>query len=730
MKSVAAQRGSWRKRLGAAGFAITIIATATLTVPSPAVAARNVPWRFANVTLNSSISGAYGAEPIKGWTLQCPAGYTAVSGGIVGGDDTSWVRKLLEYPNPADGTFHVSARNYGIDGTTIKLAATCVWLDDIGTVTTVYTEFARNGDGRAGGTVSCPDGTVVLSGGVDWSNSSTGRTIDYSSPADGGGTSWYVAGHSWASGVLAVELRCVSSSLLVGEYATTGDSLDGSPGYAGASTICASGYRILTGGVAPAGSRNPGADQGHGSVSGPLDFKRWRVGGYQPAGVTLRAIAYCVPASTASVELTQTPLQWSTSRSGSITFSASDTADEMLRTECSIDGFERSCQAGIPVGYDALVDGLHNFAVQVANESGSLDSAYFAWYIDATAPIVTDHTPMNAASLTGPLAITFSEAVKGLTASSIVVHAETANVDVAGTVAQPSPTTAIWTPTARLVPGETYRVSLTSAISDLAGNALIPTYYTVRATTLVENDSVALTQLWDRDAGSLASGGFYVASRQAGSRAELTFTATAGQKVAIYGIRMSNGGYADIYLDGVKKATASFYASSTARARVYLSGALSAGKHTISIRPTGTKPAASSGAWVRVDNVNVGAAVKQETALRQAFLRVANANAYGGSYDAALQAGLSDSTPAQFRLAFVGSGVKVYATKSPTAGRARIYVDGILKATVNLNASSTAYKVLVYSAALPAGSHVIRIEAVGTSSGATSNVPIDRIVIT
>ena len=150
-------------------------------------------------------------------------------------------------------------------------------------------------------------------------------------------------------------------------------------------------------------------------------------------------------------------------------------------------------------------------------------------------------------------------------------------------------------------------------------------------------------------------------------RAELTFTAAAGTTVSLYGIRMADGGYAAVYLDGVKKTTASFYASRAGRFLVYRSRALSSGKHTISIRPTGTKPAASSAAWVRVDNTLVGATITQETSFKQLFRTVGSAAAYDGSYAQIVGKSGTDTTPAQFRLTGVGTGFKVYATRTPSS---------------------------------------------------------------
>ena len=645
---------------------------------------------------------------------------------------------MLEYPGPADGTYHVQVRNDDYLGVSVSVKANCVWLDDVGTITTVTAEFARNGSGRAGGILRCPAGTSVLSGGVDWSNFNAGRSIDYSTPITDGTslfTGWYVAGYSPVAGVLGIELRCVSSSLLAGAYATADDSTAASPGVGSITATCGSGTRILTGGAGPAGTKSPGSDQGHAFVSGPSNddastrWKEWRATAYQASGVTLRALALCVPASAVSASFTQTPPDPSSS-SGTITFTASDSAGETMTFLCRIDGNALPpCSPGNPVNWGPLADDKHEFTVRVGNQSGDSELIGFNWTTDAAVPVITDHTPTTEASLSGPFAITFSEAVAGVTASSLVVHAESANANVSGTIGRPSPTEVTWTPTARLVPGETYRFSFTSAIHDGVGNPLAATNFTVRTATIVENTSAALQRRWDVDQSSIASGGAYIVSRLAGSRAERTFTASAGQRVSVHGIRLPSGGNAAIYLDGKKVATPSFYAAAAGRRRVYLSAPLKAGTHTISIRPLGTKPAASSNAWVAIDKVVIGGSVKQETWLEHRFDRVSTASAFGGSYDTMTQANATDTTPARVQLTFVGAGVKVYATKTSASGRARVYVDGVLKTTLDLNRARTSYKALVYSEAFGLGVHTLRIEAVGTKTGAKSSVSLDRITI-
>jgi len=828
---VAASVTSSPRRPLAVVVAVALTGAGLLMAPRDVAASNAVPWRFTTVVDHTSIPGAAGTGWVKGWVETCPAGYLAVSGGFSQIDaNPPGVETSLSYPDPGTGSWHIVAWNGFASGTNLTITVNCVWAANVGSITLVEADFGSNSN-QTGGETDCPLGTYLLSAGVDWSNTDQTRTIQFSAPLAGDGVhgdAYYVAGHDATAGSLHVELQCVAASLLTAEYFTTNDNTSSGAGYPSVTAQCASGYRTLTGGAIPT-SPNPGVAQGYLSVSGPLDPRDWATQAYQASGVVLRAEALCVPASTVSLSWTQAPAALSTLRIGTITFTATDSAGETVGVSCSIDLVATPCTNGSPVSYN-LVDGTHALKVTASNQSGYTHDFFFTWTIDATAPTILSHSPtsdlplagpmtitfseavagvsgssvtvhddttnlavagtvgtptastatwtpsanlsaghtyrfsfstaihdsagnqltatfftVNAApdvtaptiqshsptsdlALTGPMTITFSEAVTGVDGTSLTVHAVSANVNVTGVIARPTPTTATWTPSTRLVPGETYRFSFTTAIHDTSGNPLAATSFNTRALTSVENTSAAFLEYWDRDASSLANGGSYISSSLSGSKADLTFTATAGQTVAIYGIRLSSGGYADVYLDGVKKATASFYASSSTRARVYLSTALTAGSHTISIRPLGTKPTASTGTWVGIDNALIGATVKQESSFKQAFRRSSSASASGGSYDTMIHKIDSDSNVPKMEVTLVGTGVKIYATKTTASGSARIYVDGVLKATVSLHASATVYQALVYSGTFTLGRHVIRVAAVGTSTGGTSSVGVDRIV--
>ena len=723
-----ARASSWDR---AAGGIIVVLALAAglLTTGAPdARAATAPPWRFRSVEATFAVS-----EVQTPYDLACPSGYRPVWGGVVDGNIN--IRRYKEYLNLDANAYHVGLVNRVAGTHNVKIRVNCVWAADLGTIEKVTFNFPRHPSaGYGGGYVNCSLGYEVLSGGAEWSGSHLDRYLSYSAPVlDDGGrpVAWYAAGYNPTAGTeLTVEAYCIEASYLAAAYATVEISSP-STGYnatAGVTATCAAGYRILTGGTYPwENPPTPAEYHGWGWIYGPTSPTQWRADAILPYQEQIRSVAICIPASAPSVTITQAPAELAKDRSGQISWTSSDQTGESLTAKCQLDGAPFNCPASGSYGYFGLDDGYHVFSLAVTNESGRSATAYTDWDIDATAPIVTGHAPAPTIGIGASLTITFSEQIAGA-AKAIAVHGQETDTDVAGTVTRLSPIAVRWTPDHLLIPGETYRVSLTDAIRDVAGNRLIPTFFDIRAATTVQNSSPALVKTWDRDARPIATNDMSIVSRTKGSAASLTFTAIAGQVVSVYGIRLPIGGFADIHLDGVKKATPSFYAPTATRARVYASPPLSAGQHTVSVRPLGTAPAASSGTWVALDNLTVGAAVRQESSLRQTFARVSTTKASGGSYDVVTHVTDSDAAPA-FSARFVGDGVKVYATKTPAAGKARVFIDGVLTRTVNLYAASAVFKALVYSTTLPQGAHRIRVEPVGTATGSGSAIGLDYLTV-
>lgn len=709
-------------------LAASVTAAGLLAVPAADAAAP--PWAFDRHTMTLTLQ----PNEEKVWTPHCFTGSRPVSGGFT--STNAAVYRTQEYATPADGTYRLSLYNNSGFDAQVELFAYCVRSSSLSGVTSVSQDFVANSSAYAGGVVYCPAGTSVLSGGADWYSqpgSQGRRSITSSGPTkDGGG--WLAAGRHTGD-KLAVEVHCAPDADLASATVRFASSqvAPADETYSKATIECPSGTRTLTGGTmihAPAGGFDRSIDRGF-TYTNNLRSDSLEGLAKLRAGNQVTAVAICVPVSTPSVTITSGPPSLTNNTSPTVSYETSDSAGELLGVTCELDGRPETCRSGSWQGVE-LEDGSHTFIVKATNASEQVATAWTTWRVDTAVPTVADTA---GESITGPWTVTFSEQVTGVSTSSLQVRADDSSGTVPGTVTTSvvdDRTVAAWRPSAPLVPGRWYTVTLSEAIADQAGNQLTATFFRVRAATTVENSSPALQEYWDSDSSSSASGGKYISSRSSGSAASLTFTAASGQRASVYGVRQRSGGYADIYVDGAKKATVSFFASSTAwRAKLFTSAALTAGTHTVRIVPKGTRPSASTGSWVALDYVTAGSTTYQETALQQSFRRTTSTSASGGSYDVVDHVTSNDTgSKPSYRLTFTGTGVKLYATKTPNSGTARVYVDGVYKATVNLYAASTTYKSLVYSASLSAGTHTIQVYANGTTTGSKSAVALDYVKVT
>ncbi len=74
---------------------------------------------------------------------------------------------------------------------------------------------------------------------------------------------------------------------------------------------------------------------------------------------------------------------------------------------------------------------------------------------------------------------------------------------------------------------------------------------------------------------------------------------------------------------------------------------------------------------------------------------------------------------------FTGYDVGWVATRYTSSGQARVFIDGVLVATVDLDVSSTRYRQLVFQRHFAvSGTHTLRIEPVGDG-----RVDIDAFVV-
>jgi hypothetical protein len=73
-----------------------------------------------------------------------------------------------------------------------------------------------------------------------------------------------------------------------------------------------------------------------------------------------------------------------------------------------------------------------------------------------------------------------------------------------------------------------------------------------------------------------------------------------------------------------------------------------------------------------------------------------------------------------------GGAVGLVMEKAPTRGSAQVFVDGVLKATVNTNSATTQHRQVVWQALLPAGQHLVRV--LNLASAGHPRIDLDAVL--
>ena len=203
--------------------------------------------------------------------------------------------------------------------------------------------------------------------------------------------------------------------------------------------------------------------------------------------------------------------------------------------------------------------------------------------------------------------------------------------------------------------------------------------------------------------------------------------------MSLVGTRRVDGGYAAVYLDGaLQSPSVSFYNATTQyRYTVWTRAGLINGPHTVQVNVQGTRPTASKNTFVFLDAFKVGpTSIEQtSTAVRETFRRTTSALAGGGNYDVAIHATSIATGRPSFAVTFRGTRVSVKGIDSTTSGKAVVYLDNVLQATVDMHKTSTYATSIWTSPTLSNGVHTVRIDALGTATGTASYVGIDSVTV-
>ncbi len=287
------------------------------------------------------------------------------------------------------------------------------------------------------------------------------------------------------------------------------------------------------------------------------------------------------------------------------------------------------------------------------------------------------------------------------------------------------------------------------AFDILNGAGAAPPAPTVAARRVEQDDpSVIYSGSWHLNRKCGNSGLSATMTPDAGARASFTFEGTG---IVWIGAAEEYSGIANVYLDGALQETVDTYrAPARFQRALFTKTGLAAGRHTLEIEVTGSQNPASGGAWVWIDAFEIlsgpggpagsGASSGGAGASTRPYEEDSSIVAYSGVWYANHKCGNSGGgavmameNGARATVSFTGSGIQWLGLRDEWSGIARVYVDGVLKETIDTYLAPAAFQQVIYRlSSLPAGAHVLVVEATGTRNPASlgSWIWVDAFEIT
>ena len=382
------------------------------------------------------------------------------------------------------------------------------------------------------------------------------------------------------------------------------------------------------------------------------------------------------------------------------------------------------------MGYTGLLKAVlpATGAVVYTRQFGTPPSRFTSMAAAGGRLFVPDRTKITALSLHGAPVVTGLSPAVGSPSGGTTVTIDGTGFEEASAVtfgAEPATSFAVISPTRITATAPSHAMERVDVVvttawgsSDASGTADDFTY----ANRYEQTDPrIVKRGTWSDFVKTAASGGSYGRSRTAGAKVTVYFTGTRLDWIAMKG---TTTGIADVYLDGVKKATINLAATTASyQIDVWSTGALASGPHFVDI----VRDAASaSGKYLTLDAFDVAGTIDSpppaptryeqtdphivKTGVWSNFSRAA---ASGGSY------GRSSTSGAEATITFTGTRLDWIAMEGTTPGMADVYVDGVLATPtpIDLGAAVAAYQVDVWTTGtLIAGTHVVRLVRNGGSA--------------
>jgi SpoIID/LytB domain protein len=243
-----------------------------------------------------------------------------------------------------------------------------------------------------------------------------------------------------------------------------------------------------------------------------------------------------------------------------------------------------------------------------------------------------------------------------------------------------------------------------------------------------QNDTnLVYTGTWTATSATAASAGSFRYTDAAGSCSVSfngAYLAWLAKKSSVYGI-------AKLTLDGVDQGTVDLYSASATYGKVWETGTLSDGAHTLKIEWTGTKNSLATDYNISVDAFDISGNIVPAPKLNL-YQQNDTHLLYSGTWTAQSASAASggsfrytDAT-GSCTVSFNGTYIAWLAKVKNTYGKAKVTIDGVEVATVDLYNATEVYKT-VWETGLPAGDHTLTISWTGTknSSATDYNIGVD-----
>ncbi len=355
------------RKFSTALLGVLAIVLAALVVPlGPPASAAPAPWTWKHVERVVSVApNTNYAERIY-----CPAGYTAISGGLKLPTGSTLLRRA-EFRDFGGAYWEVNFRNDSASSGTATVVAECASTADLPTFSYQLHEFPNAS--YFDKTIGCPNsGEVVVTAGTGWDNP-TGAWL-YSSGPGSDGASWRVTASGANVGKFYVEIYCVDPAQVPGLT-----RVEKPLAYGSHTVTCPLGTRVLNGG------NSFGVTNGSHPHLNTWTVAEWF--GYYGHGPNEVVRAWCVAAGNPTVSITGRPSAVvNDSSSNSFSFSGSDPAGFGNGFRCSLDGAApQVCGSFYSAG--TLATGPH--LLTVFNQTGDGRQSSLArhdWIVDGVDP--------------------------------------------------------------------------------------------------------------------------------------------------------------------------------------------------------------------------------------------------------------------------------------------------------------------------------------------------------